>query len=74
MSVVLMLYTSPRFSLVVHKAMLPRTLILVDATLSTALASYVHALVLPQGPTYLHRGHTLSILASTNNGGATHDA
>ena len=40
----------------------------------TALASHVHAPGPPQGPTYLHLGPYLSILASTNNSGVAHDA
>ena len=74
MSVVLMLSTSTGFSLMVRKAILPRTLILADVMLCTASASHVHAPGLPQRPTYLPLGHTLSILAGTNNGGNTHNA
>ena len=58
----------------VHKAIFPRTLILADAMLCTASASHAHAPGPPQGPTYLPQGHTLSILAGTNNSGVTHDA
>ena len=73
-SVVLMLSTSPGFYLVVHKAMLPRTHILANAILCTELASHANAPGPPQGSTYLPLGHTLSILASTNNGGNAHNA
>ena len=62
------------FSLSVRKAMLPRTLSSIDATLCTASASHVHALGPPLGPTCLPLGHTPSILASTNNVGDVHDA
>ena len=74
MSVLLMLSTSTRFSLVVHKAMLPGTLILAYAMPCTVSASHAHALGPPQGPIYLPLGHTLSTLASINNGGNAHNA
>ena len=57
------------FSLSVHKAMLPRTLSSIDATLCTASASHAHALGPPLGPAYLPLGHTPSILVNTNNVG-----
>ena len=62
------------FSLSVHKAILPRTLSSIDATLCTASASHAHALGPPLGPTCLPLGCTPSILASTNNVGDGHDA
>ena len=62
------------FSLFVHKAMLPRTLSLIDAILCTASASHAHALGPPLGPTYLLLGHTPSILVNTNNVGDAHNA
>ena len=74
MSVALTLSISPGFFLVVCKAMLPKTLIFADAMLCTALASLVHASGPPQGPIYLPLGHTLYILASTNNGRNAHSA
>ena len=66
--------TRSRFFLFVHKAMLPRTLISIDATPCTALASPDHALHPPQGPTYLPPGHTPSILVNIRSTGDTHDA
>ena len=50
-------------------AMLPRILTLIDAVFFTASASYVHALALPQGPTYPPLGYTPSISANTINVG-----
>ena len=58
----------------VHKELLPGTLILADAMPCTSSASHVHALGPPQVPTYLPLGCNLSILAGTNNGGNAHDA
>ena len=72
---VLTFSTRSGFCLVIHKAMLPRThFISTDATFCTALASHVHTLGPPQGPTYLSLGHTLSILVSTNNVSNANDA
>ena len=45
-----------------------------DAMLCNALASHDHALGLPQGPTYLPLGYTLSISVNTNSIGDTHNA
>ena len=73
-SAVLMFSTRSGFSLFVCKAMLPRTLISIDAMLCTASASHVHAPGPPQGPTYLPLGCTPSTLVNTNNVGDTHDA
>ena len=73
-SVVLTFSTRSGFSLFVHKAMLPRTLISIDATLCTASASHVHVPGPLQGPIYLPLGCTLSILVNTNNIGDAHDA
>ena len=74
MSAVLTFSTRSGFSLLVHKAMLPRTLSSIDATLCTASASHAHALDPPLGPLYLPMGRTPSILVNTNNVGNAHDA
>ena len=68
-SVVLIYSTRSGFSLFIHKAMLPRTLISTDAAPFTMLESHAHALDPPQRPTYLLLGRTLSILVNTKNGG-----
>ena len=73
-SVVLTFSTRSGFSLFFHRAMLPRTLSPIDATLFTASPSHVHALGLPLGPTYLPMGRTPSILVNSNNVGDAHDA
>ena len=62
------------FSFSVCKAILPRTLSSIDATLCTASAFHAHALGPSLGPTCLPLGHTPSILASTSNVGDAHDA
>ena len=69
-----MFSTRSGFSLFVRKAMLPRTLISIDAMSGTASVSHVHVLGPLQGPTYLPLGHTLSILVNTKNIGDAHDA
>ena len=69
-----MLSTIAGLSLMVRKAILPRTVILADIMPYTASVSRGHAPGLPQRPTYLPLGHTLSILASTNNCGNAQDA
>ena len=66
--------TRSGFSLLVHKAMLLRTVTTTDAIPCTALASHLHILGLPQGPIYLPLGFTPSILVDTNNDGDAHDA
>ena len=73
-SVVLMYSTRSGFSLLVCKAILPRTLTTTDAMPCTISASYVYALDPPQGPTHLPLGCTLSILVDTNNDGYAHNA
>ena len=67
MSAVLMFSTRSGFSLFVRKAMLPRTLISIDATPCTASASHAHAPGPLQGPKYLPLGCTPSILVNTNS-------
>ena len=62
-----------RFSLFVHKALLPGTLISADGMPCTASASHAHASGLPQGPTYLPPGHTPSILVDTKSDGDAYD-
>ena len=69
-----MLSTKTEFFLVVCKAMLLGTLILADTTPCTVSSSHAHALGVPQGPTYLPLGHTISILVGTNNIGNAHNA
>ena len=71
---VLIVSTRSGLSLFVYKAMLPRILISIDAMLCTASASHAHAPGLPQRPTYLPLGCTLSLLVSTNNAGDAHNA
>ena len=61
--------TRSGFSLFICKEMLPKTLTTTGAMPCTVSASHVHALGLPQGPTYLPLGHTPSILVDTNNDG-----
>ena len=61
-------------SLIVHKAILPRTLISTDAMLFTVLASHAHTLGPSQGPTYLPLGCNPSILVNTENDGDTYNA
>ena len=73
MSATLMYSTRSRL-LFVHLVMLPRTFTSTDATLCIALASYVHALGLPLGPTYTPLGSTPSITANTSNARDAHDA
>ena len=74
MSAVLMFSTRSGFSLFVHKAMLPRTLISIDATPCTVSASHAYAPGPPQGPTYLPLGRTPSTLVNTRSAGDAHDA
>ena len=66
--------TRSGFSLLVHKAMLPKTLTKTDATPYTASASHVHALGLPQGPIYLPLGNNPFILSDANNDGDAYNA
>ena len=73
-SVVLVYSTRSGFSLLVRKAMFPRTLTATDATPCTASASHAYALGPPHGLTYLPVGHTPSILIDTNNDGDAHNA
>ena len=61
-------------SLFVHKAMLPRTLISIDATPCTASESHAHASGLLQEPTYPLLGRTPSTLVDTNSDGDAHNA
>ena len=63
-----------RISLSVYMAMLPRKLTKADATLCTVSASHVHALILPQIPSYPPLGYTPSILINTINDGDANDA
>ena len=62
-----MFSTRSGFSLFFYKAMLPRTLISIDATPCIASASHAHALGPLQGPTYPLLGHTPSTLVNTNS-------
>ena len=55
--------------------MLPKTFATTDAMPFTARESHMHALSLPQGPTYLPLGCAPSILVNnTNNDGDAYDA
>ena len=74
MSAVLMFSTRSGFSLFGRKAILPRTLISIDAIPCTASASHVHAPGPPQGPIYLPLGHTTSTLINTRSSRDAHNA
>ena len=74
MLAVLMFSTRSGFSLSVYKAMLPRKLTLIYATLCTASASHAYAPGPLQGPTYPPLGHTPSTLVNTNSDGDAHNA